>query len=106
MKLVHGVIAAAAILSAVPSFAQTAAPAAAPVAAAPEVTAPVAAPATAMSAAPAQKAKVICRREVEIGSLVKGTRRCATVTEWRKSADAAREQTMRIQDQKGAFTGN
>jgi hypothetical protein len=49
------------------------------------------------------KSKIICRRDVEIGSLVKGVRRCGTADEWRRSSEAARKTTADIQDQKGAF---
>lgn len=61
--------------------------------------APVAAPAP---VAP-PKPKIICRREVEIGSLVKGVRRCGTPAEWRASERAAREATDRIQSDKGRY---
>ena len=59
--------------------------------------------ASAPTAAPAPKERIICRTEPDIGSWVRGTRRCATAKEWKKSADAARDMTSRIQDQKGAF---
>ena len=49
--------------------------------------------------------KIICKREVEIGSLVKGVRRCGTKDEWKRSQEAARKATMDIQDQKGAYVG-
>jgi hypothetical protein len=76
-------------------------PAAAP--ASNEITVPVV-PTAGASATPVAKDRIICRRELEIGSLVKGTRHCATASEWRKSTAAAQDTTQRIQDQKGTFT--
>ena len=55
-------------------------------------TAPAADTASAAAApAPATTEKLICRKQVETGSLVKGKRTCMTRSEWAKVADAARD---------------
>lgn len=102
MKFACWSIAAVAMLSSAPLLAQTQPTAAAP--APTEIVVP-AMPA-AVPAPPAAKERIICRRELDIGSFVRGTRRCATVSEWRKSSDAARDTTSRIQEQKGLLQGN
>lgn len=51
--------------------------------------APEAAPTTA-AAADKPEEKMVCRREVETGSLIKGKRICMTAKQWQKIADANR----------------
>ena len=63
-------------------------------------------PTLAAPAKPAAKERIICRTEYEIGSFVKGTRRCGTASEWRASSRAAQDTTARIQDQKGMLQGH
>lgn len=58
---------------------------------------------TTTAAAPAQtseakKEKLICRREVETGSLVKAKKTCFTKSEWDKIGDAARRNATQMQD--------
>lgn len=68
-------------------------PAAAQTAAASDTAAAAAAP------APETTEKLICRKQVETGSLVKGKRTCMTRSEWAKVADAAREGGQYLVDQ-------
>lgn len=70
-----------------------------------------AAPAQAAAAAapvePAQKEKLICRKTVETGSLVRGKKTCMTAAEWAKVGDAAREGAQKIiDDNTGRPTAN
>jgi hypothetical protein len=63
------------------------------------------APAPVMAAAVPPAERIICKRETEIGSLVKGTRRCMTAREWRKSSEDAQKFTRDMQGA-GAQTVN
>jgi hypothetical protein len=51
---------------------------------------------TTPSAAPQQpEEKKICRREVETGSLIKGTKICMTAKQWQRISDANRDEIER-----------
>ena len=63
-------------------------------AAPPTTVVPAAAPAP-MPAAPTEK--MICRRELDTGSFVKGTRRCMTAAQWRQSSEDAQAKTRDMQ---------
>ena len=99
MKTITVALAAGwAILAAAAIHAQTAPESTAP---APKKYVDVAGPAIGASAK--TDSKIICKRDVEIGSLVKGVRRCGTRDEWKRSEEAARRWTADIQDQKGRY---
>lgn len=42
--------------------------------------------------------KIVCKRLVETGSLVRGTRTCKTQAAWDRDGEAARKQVQQIQD--------
>jgi hypothetical protein len=50
--------------------------------------------------------KMICRREVEIGSLVKTRRTCHTRKEWSEMADAARRDAYTLRERSNSITSN
>ena len=73
-----------------------------PAASAPKRVLEVAGPSGLVSPA-ATTSKIICKRDVEIGSWVKGIRRCGTREELRRSEEAARRWTADIQADKGRY---
>lgn len=50
------------------------------------------------SATGADADKVVCKRTVDTGSLVKGRRICKTKAEWRSEQDAARQEAQTMQE--------
>jgi hypothetical protein len=42
--------------------------------------------------------KIVCKRQVDTGSLVRGKRICKTRQEWARSAQGAREKTQAMQE--------
>lgn len=56
-------------------------------------------PAPAPSPAPAEK--VICKKSIETGSLVKGKKICLTEKQWRLAAESASNSAMRMQSENG-----
>lgn len=50
-------------------------------------------------AAPAEPEKLICRKQIETGSLVRGKKTCMTRTEWAKVGDAARDGSQYLLEQ-------
>ena len=59
-------------------------------------------PATAPAAPPAPKEKMICKKQVDTGSLVKGRRICMTQSQYRRQIEEAQRDTANLQVLNGA----
>lgn len=60
-------------------------------------------PAAAPTPAPAEK--VICKKSIETGSLVKGRKICLTAKQWRLASESASNTAMRMQSENGRLEG-